>query len=72
MIDYLFVALILLTLVIWFWAFIDIQKSRFINNRKKWFWIVSIICLPIIAPIIYFQIGKRHKRKPRKFQPEFN
>lgn len=71
MFDYLLLTLILLAILLWLWAFIDIQRSRFTNN-KKWFWFFSIISLPIIAPIVYFQIGKKHKRKPRQFQPWFN
>lgn len=65
--------LALLTPILWIWAFIDVFKSNFENGSDKILVILLIIFLPILGPIIYFQLKhKRTRANRRKFQPKFN
>lgn len=63
---------LILTVVLWCWAFIDILRSRFENSNLRILWIVGIIIFPVIGSIIYFQFSKKFKKEKRKFQPNFN
>ena len=52
--------LLLIVLVPWLLAFVDILKSDFRGNNKL-IWLVAIIFVPIIGPIAYLFIGRRQK-----------
>ncbi len=65
--------LIILTLILWVWAIVDIVKSIFRDTIQKIIWLMAVILFPIFGSILYFQLGRKYTtRKPRRFQPGFN
>lgn len=67
------IGLIILTIGLWFWAMIDIAKSRFKNQSLNTVWLLIVLFFPILGSIFYFQFRKKFTTKePRKFQPNFN
>ncbi|MCF6279670.1 MAG: PLD nuclease N-terminal domain-containing protein [Flavobacteriaceae bacterium] len=63
----------LLTIILWFWAIIDIVRSRFKNRSMNTFWLLAVLFFPILGSIFYFQLKKEYVTKaPRKFKPNFN
>ena len=69
----LIIVLIILALVIVFWAIIDIAKSRFKNPNNRTIWLVVVLLLPILGSILYFQMKRTLTTKePLKFDPKFN
>lgn len=66
-------ALIFLTLILWFWAIMDIARSRFKNLSMKTIWLLIVLFFPILGPIFYFQLRKKFViNQPRRFQPDFS
>lgn len=56
-IGYLLAALLILVVILIFWAIIDLVKNK--GNRKNLgVWILVILFFPIIGPIVYFQAGR--------------
>ena len=53
---------LVLPIVLWLIALIDILKSNFSGNNKV-VWIIVVILLPILGAILYFLIGKAQKVK---------
>jgi len=68
----LMITLIVLTVILWIWAFVDISRSRFENPTMKWLWFILILFFPILGSIIYFQFGKKYTKDPKKFNPDFS
>ncbi len=67
------IVLILLTIILVFWAIIDIVKSRFKNPNNRTIWLVVVLLLPILGSILYFQMKRTLTTKePLKFDPKFN
>ncbi len=64
---YLIITLIILSYILSFWAVLDLNKTRFIDHHKRWFWIISFYTLPLIAPIVYFQVKRKYIKKRRSF-----
>ncbi|MFB6341269.1 PLDc N-terminal domain-containing protein [Saccharicrinis sp. FJH62] len=55
----LILLLIVLSILLWAWAFYDINKSKIQPLHIKMLWMLIILVAPVIGSIIYFQI--RHK-----------
>jgi hypothetical protein len=73
MIPVLATTLVLLTIVIWFWAIIDIMRSKFQKQFSRTIWILMVLLFPILGSILYFQFKTRLTVKASgKFQPTFN
>ena len=69
----LIIGSVVITIGLWFWAIIDITRSRFKNRNMNTFWLLAVLFFPILGSIIYFQMRKQFVTKePRKFQPKFN
>lgn len=67
------ITLVILTVVLWVWALLDIAKTRRQNPSEKSLWFLLIIALPLIGSILYFQLnGRASKASTRKFQPKFH
>lgn len=67
------ISFIILSMFLWFWAIIDISKSRFKNPTMNTVWYLIVLFSPVIGAIIYFQFRKNYVIKgARKFQPNFN
>lgn len=70
--EFLMISLLVLTAVLWVWACLDISRSSFQNRSLQFIWIAIILLFPVLGSIIYFQLGHKLKKEPRKFQPEFS
>jgi hypothetical protein len=69
----LIMGLVVLTIILWFWAIIDITKSRFKNQTMKTIWLLAVLFFPVLGSIIYFQFRKKFLAKgPRKFQLNYS
>lgn len=53
---------ILLPLLLWIIALVDILKSEFTGSNKI-VWLLVVIFFPVIGFILYFLIGKQQKIK---------
>jgi uncharacterized membrane protein YhaH (DUF805 family) len=70
---YLIIGLTLLTTCLWFWALINITKSRFKDLSMKSVWLLIVLFFPIIGSIFYFQLRKRLiTKESREFRPNFS
>jgi len=65
----LFIGFIILAIVFWFWAIIDITRSRFKKPKMTIVWLIVVLVLPVLGSILYFQLRRKEQRK---FQPKFN
>jgi hypothetical protein len=54
------VLLILIYLIFWVIAFVDIMKSEFRGNDKI-IWLLAMIFAPILGLVCYFIIGRKQK-----------
>lgn len=61
---------IILTIILWAWALIDIAKTRRQNPSQKSLWFLLIIVFPILGSILYFQFKGGVPR--RQFDPKFH
>lgn len=52
--------LLVFTIILWFWALIDILKSDF-KGYDKIIWILVIIFFNVIGAILYIFIGRNQK-----------
>ncbi len=69
----LIIGFVILTIALWFWAIIDITRSRFKNRNMNTVWLLIILFFPVLGSIFYFQLRKNLVAKePRKFLPNFN
>jgi hypothetical protein len=60
----------ILTLILVFWAIIDITKSRFKKPILRTIWLMVVLFFPILGSLFYFQLRKKLiTKEPRKFQP---
>lgn len=69
-----FLALLLvLTIVLWIWAVVDILKAEFKNPSLKLVVIVALLIAPVIGSVVYFQFRRQLiVEQKRIFQPKFN
>ena len=69
----LMIAFVILTIVLWVWAIIDITRSRFKKPNMNTIWLLAVLFFPVLGSILYFQFKRKFvTKKPRKFQPNFN
>ncbi len=71
--SFLVLILISLVIILWFWALIDIARSRFISTTMNLVWLVFVLFCPVIGTMIYLLVRKNYiTKEKRSFQPEFN
>ena len=69
----LIIRFVILTIILWFWAIIDITKSRFKNPNMNTIWLLAVLIFPVLGSIFYFQLRKTFVTKgSKKFEPNFN
>ncbi|MDX6748108.1 PLD nuclease N-terminal domain-containing protein [Polaribacter sp. PL03] len=69
----LIIGFVILTIILWFWAIMDITRSRFKNRNMNTIWLLAVLFFPVLGSIFYFQLRKKFVTKEkRKFQPNFN
>ncbi|SDS39882.1 Phospholipase_D-nuclease N-terminal [Gillisia sp. Hel1_33_143] len=67
------IVLLLITSMLWVWAFWDIISYTGESSSLKWLWIAGIVVFPIIGSLLYFNTKNKIKGfKTRKFEPKFN
>ena len=45
--------LLLITVILWLWATIDILKAEFKNNSDKTVWLIIFLFIPVLLYLIY-------------------
>ncbi len=73
--NYLTPIFLLLSIVIWLWAMIDLVSSRrkFKDPAKSTLALLMILFFPVVGSLFYFQLKRKLvNRRKRKFNPEFN
>ena len=69
----LFIAFVFLTIGLWFWAILDITRSRFKSSNIRAVWFMAVLLLPVLGSIIYFQFRRKFVlKKRREFKPDFD
>mgnify|MGYP005871334019 CR=1 FL=1 len=67
------IGFIFLYLGLWFWAIIDISRSRFKSPTMNTVWLIAVLFFPVFGSILYLLLRKKYvTTKRRKFQPNFN
>lgn len=67
------IGLVLLVIALWFWAIIDISRSRFKNPTMNTVWLLAVLFFPLLGSILYFFMRNKFiTKEPRRFQPNFN
>lgn len=52
------IIMLVLTVVIWFWAIYDVTKSRFKNPAMRFVCFIGVLIFPVVGSIFYFQLKK--------------
>ena len=69
----LFIAVGIVIIGLWFWAIIDITRSRFKNPNMRTVWLIVVLLLPLMGTLIWLFVRKDLvTTEPRKFDPKFN
>ena len=69
----LIILFLILTTCLWFWAIIDITKSRFKNQNTNTIWFLIVLFFPVFGSLFYFQLKKNFILvKNRRFNPNFS
>ena len=63
---FLITGLSILTIGLWFWALIDIAKSRFKDQTMNTVWLLIVLIFPIVGSIFYFLLRKNIQQKKRE------
>ena len=58
--DLIIIILMVLTTLIDIWAIISVFKNE---QKKRFWWLMTILLIPGIGAITYFQVTHSHKRK---------
>ncbi|MCX2745366.1 PLD nuclease N-terminal domain-containing protein [Mangrovivirga sp. M17] len=70
--ELLTLTLVILSLALWFWAMLDITRSRYKDNTVRLFWFAIVLIFPMLGSLIYFSFKRKITlRGKRKFNPEF-
>lgn len=58
--ELILILILLLPVIFWVVALVDILKSNFQGNNKI-IWVLVVIFLPLIGAVLYFAIGRSQK-----------
>ena len=56
---------VLLPIILWGWALIDVLKSEFTGSNKV-IWLLVVIFIPLIGILAYYFIGTKQKITAKK------
>jgi membrane protease YdiL (CAAX protease family) len=63
----------ILSTILWFWAIIDIAKSKFKSLRLNISILIVVLLFPIMGSLIYFKYKRKIlNQEAREFNPKFN
>jgi hypothetical protein len=66
------VGLILMVLVLWGWALLDLTQSTFKDPTMKTVWLLVVLVFPLVGSIFYFQLKRKLiTKESRRFNPNF-
>jgi len=65
------ITFIILTLVLWIWALVDILKTRFSSPILQVLLICMTFLFPVVGSLVYFQFKDRFTESIRSFEPAF-
>jgi hypothetical protein len=57
--------IVIVPLILWIWALVDILKSNFSGSNDKLVWVLVIIFLPVLGALLYLLIGRGQKVSPQ-------
>ncbi|APZ46173.1 hypothetical protein BW723_07620 [Polaribacter reichenbachii] len=63
----LIIALIVLSLTLWFKAISDISRTRFTSDKNKKVWFFIIFFIPVFGASTYFLMKKKYIKKRPKY-----
>lgn len=52
---------IIIPLIFWLWALIDLLRSNFRDSSTKIVWLIAIIFVPFLGALLYLLIGRRQR-----------
>ncbi|MES2732096.1 MAG: PLD nuclease N-terminal domain-containing protein [Bacteroidota bacterium] len=59
----MFIVLLLLSVLLWLWALVDILQSTFKDSVSKISWLLVVVFIPLLGSILYLAIGRGQKVK---------
>ena len=70
--EYFIPGILCSTIVLWFWAILDITRSKFKKPTMRTVILIIVLVIPTLGSIIYLLIRKNITTKERrKFKPKF-
>jgi len=64
--------LIIVTILLWFWAIYDIAYARFKKPVMNTVWLLVVLFAPLLGSILYLIFKDQFvDNSPRRFQPNF-
>lgn len=64
----LIIAVILLSLILWFKAISDISRTKFKSDSNNRTWFLIVFLIPVLGSIVYFSMKKRYILSKPKFR----
>ncbi len=59
-----FLMVLMVPVLLWVWAIIDLLKSHFPDSVNKVIWAIVIVFIPVLGPLLYLFLGRNQKVKP--------
>ncbi len=56
-----FLLLVLVSLIPWFIALVDMLRHEFRVPQNKLIWLLTLLFVPVIGWVLYFYIGRKQK-----------
>jgi Flp pilus assembly protein protease CpaA len=64
---------VILSILLCFWALIDINKTTFKNQTTSSIWLLVVLFFPVFGSLFYFQLKSKFiPLATRKFEPKFS
>ena len=62
------IVMVIIGSFLWLFTLIDILRSEFTGSNKV-IWFLTVTFIPILGPILYIAMSRRHKIKPENIYP---
>jgi len=64
--------LVVAGIIFWFWAIVDVVRSRFIISANRTIWLVIVLLFPLVGSLLYaFKRKGLINPNKREFRPDF-
>jgi hypothetical protein len=57
---------LMVPVLLWVWAIIDLLKSHFPDSVNKVIWAIVIVFIPVLGPLLYLFLGRNQQIKLSK------